>query len=364
MDSPPRPSKNKKRKTPSPVSPPALTSPALPIPTAQATRRRLQLPTADAPRRSARRDPAQVAALAAERASAEAAKRRDADARSVAVDARRECARVRRLPPVVFDAGGAPADPSKAPAGLACWPLAPGDLEELRRVHDHVKRSIDTPIPWAGGSDERDTRWRGYGLLGDGRTRLRRAIRFHSFETAGAAKRVEESDRNWASCVDYAPDAAAAAALARVAAAAARALPRPYDAEATYGNLVAVQPNVHAGARHLPCHLDWPRNDGFGVVIVTVAVKCAATVLLRDDGDDGAPPREWRVEVPEGHCYALSGDARNVCVHGLFCDDGNRESMNLRFGLHTQKRAKDEIYARWCTGDDAACGPNGPKYGP
>ena len=195
MDSPP-PARSKKRKTPSPVSPPALTSPALPIPTAQATRRRLQLPAADAPRRSARRDPAQVAALAAERASAEAAKRRDADARSVAVDARRECARVRRLPPVAFDAGGAPADPSKAPAGLACWPLAPGDLEELRRVHDHVKRSIDTPIPWAGGSDERDTRWRGYGLLGDGRTRLRRAIRFHSFETAGAAKRgaAQESD--------------------------------------------------------------------------------------------------------------------------------------------------------------------------
>ena len=72
---------------------------------------------------------------------------------------------------------------------------------------------------------------------------------------------------------------------------------------------------AQAGARHLPCHLDWPRNDGFGVVIVTVAVKCAATVLLRDDGDDGAPPREWRVEVPEGHCYALSGDARKSERH-------------------------------------------------
>ena len=35
--------------------------------------------------------------------------------------------------------------------------------------------------------------------------------------------------------------------------------------------LVAAQPNLHNGARHLPPHLDFPLHDGFGVVIVTVA---------------------------------------------------------------------------------------------
>ena len=58
----------------------------------------------------------------------------------------------------------------------------------------------------------------------------------------------------------------------------------------------------------------------------------------------------------------LSGAARNSCTHAVVCERGvdDRESLNLRFGLHTQGRAEREIYARWCGGPDAPCGPTGP----
>ena len=53
-----------------------------------------------------------------------------------------------------------------------------------------------------------------------------------------------------------------------------------------------------------------------------------------------------------GDCYVLSGDARNVCDHGVLCGssrrsagaDEPRESMNLRFGLHTPAFANKEVY--------------------
>lgn len=45
--------------------------------------------------------------------------------------------------------------------------------------------------------------------------------------------------------------------------------------------------------------------------------------------------------------YALSGDARNVCLHGVLADDASaaRESLNLRFGLHCE--AQGEALSAW-----------------
>mgnify|MGYP007096130241 CR=1 FL=1 len=56
----------------------------------------------------------------------------------------------------------------------------------------------------------------------------------------------------------------------------------------------------------------------------------------------------------------LSGDARNVCDHGVLClaSEGrrsqdfrseSRESLNLRFGLHTPAFAYKEIYKQFDT---------------
>ena len=93
-------------------------------------------------------------------------------------------------------------------------------------------------------------------------------------------------------------------------------------------------------------------------MIATLAVKRAGCVVLRD-----AAARAWRFELPERHVYVLSGDARNACTHGVVCAPGvdDRESLNLRFGLHTQQLAKDEIYAGCAREPDPACGPDGPE---
>ena len=61
----------------------------------------------------------------------------------------------------------------------------------------------------------------------------------------------------------------------------------------------------------------------------------------------------WTFSLNVGDCYILSGDARNVCDHGVLCVGGGRrshkvdaarESLNLRFGLHSPQFADQEVY--------------------
>ena len=83
------------------------------------------------------------------------------------------------------------------------------------------------------------------------------------------------------------------------------------------------------------------------MVIVTVAMRRDAHVLLRDDETDA--PAKASFPLTQGSAYCLSGPARNTCAHGVLCDEGveDRESLNLRWGLHTQRRADEEIYQHW-----------------
>ena len=296
-----------------------------------------------APRRSARNDPAQRARVARERAAAQ--DRRERDALDKALEA--EAKRIRRLPEVAFDATGTAARPE----GLARWRLAAADVEALRGAQDAIASQIQR-MPWAGGSDDGDRRWRGYGLPPGARRRLGAWMgdRFHSFETP-LELRAAEAERNWRSCADFALTEAVEGAVRRCAEAAAKALPAHAN-ELAPANLVALQPNAHAGNRHLPRHLDWPRHDGFGVVIVTVAVRGAGTVVLEDR--DGSIVR---FDLPEGHAYCLAGAARHAWLHGVVGSDPERESLNLRFGLHSYARARAEVYEKWV---DAACDAEGP----
>ena len=62
---------------------------------------------------------------------------------------------------------------------------------------------------------------------------------------------------------------------------------RKYRAYVTLENLVAMQPNLHHETEHLPLHYDTPRNDGFGVVIVTVCMNGQGDIVIVDDGDKG-----------------------------------------------------------------------------
>jgi hypothetical protein len=99
-----------------------------------------------------------------------------------------------------------------------------------------------------------------------------------------------------------------------------------------YRNLIAVQPNLHRGRALLPVHLDHPSKDGFGIVIVTLAMTGSATIVLQDFTDR----RKVSMRLREGEAYMLSCNARDACVHGVLADvgDEDRESLNLRFGLH------------------------------
>ena len=58
-------------------------------------------------------------------------------------------------------------------------------------------------------------------------------------------------------------------------------------------DLIAVQPNrLHIKAPYLPLHLDFPGNDGFGVIIVvTVAIQGSGTIVVVDEGDNDDGPR-------------------------------------------------------------------------
>ena len=111
-----------------------------------------------------------------------------------------------------------------------------------------------------------------------------------------------------------------------------------------YEYLIAVQPNLHSGRALLPVHLDDPRKDGFGVIIVTVGMEGSGTILLRDAK---GIHRGVAMRLEAGDAYMLSDCARDACAHGVLADgvekttnsNGNafpseRESLNLRFGLH------------------------------
>ena len=93
--------------------------------------------------------------------------------------------------------------------------------------------------------------------------------------------------------------------------------------------------------------MDEPLHDGFGVVIVTIAVRGAAHILLRGGGGGGSgggavdDHRCFRLEAAASEAYALSGVARNACLHGVLSEQGSerRCSLNLRFGLHSSDPA-------------------------
>ena len=109
------------------------------------------------------------------------------------------------------------------------------------------------------------------------------------------------------------------------------------------------QPNLHNDAKHLPPHLDFPMHDGFGVVIVTIQMAGPQSVIALLKGADSdfdvtvekEKERCWTFSLNVGDCYILSGDARNVCDHGVLCVGGGRrshkvdaarESLNLSLG--------------------------------
>jgi len=139
-----------------------------------------------------------------------------------------------------------------------------------------------------------------------------------------------------------------------------------------YENLIAAQPNLHAGRALLPAHLDDPRKDGFGVVILTIGMKDSGTIIFRDAKGlhQGVAMR-----LHQGEAYMLADRSRDACTHGVLADyqpvciersNGDeeeeekvksqantqlpfseRESLNLRFGLHDDIIPMSMVLRHW-----------------
>ena len=106
---------------------------------------------------------------------------------------------------------------------------------------------------------------------------------------------------------------------------------------------------------------------------MTVAIRGSATILLigkGGDGDDNSYDEDqddddddkrgdstqlqeqpaWKFHLQEGEAYVLSGNARNISLHAVISDNssgGDRESLNLRFGLHSAQEAENDIRKHW-----------------
>ena len=263
-------------------------------------------------------------------------------------------------------------------------------FEDLKGIHAIVKDRVRTHemVPWAG-TDGDTKRLRAFGFLGSpALERLDRsgAVRLHAPEKTGAeALRDERANRRAICVLDPAGEPLPAGAndrRERAAAVVRKRTVRPAEVAdklcaailgsgsgngdhhpldpslLSSGSLIAYQTNLHNGAKHLGAHLDAPLHEGFGKVIVTVAVRGSATILLigkGTGGDDEGEQPAWRFRVEEGEAYVLSGNARNACLHAVLADDGgtggggggHRESLNLRFGIHTVEEAERDIKRHW-----------------
>jgi len=286
----------------------------------------------------------------------------------------------------------------------------PDLFHDLSRIHSIVKQKIHLKymVPWAGvGGDS--TRLRAFGFLGKrALTRLDRGsdVRLHAPEKEGQEALQDERANRRAICVLHktrelvvgvddqrqsttkdkdneisrtAPQTVNPTLVAdRLC---ATILTNKNNGDTNHyldsnmlcsKELIAYQTNLHNGAKHLAAHLDAPLHEGFGKIIVTVAMKGSATILLIGKGDDEDDDEDedeehtqdnnddksdqqlqpaWKFHLQEGEAYVLSRNARNMCLHAVVANDdangGDRESLNLRFGLHTIKEAENDIKRHW-----------------
>ena len=272
--------------------------------------------------------------------------------------------------PVVFQENGSPSPPFVPVLdGLWHFRLPDSLMTKFIEIHNHIVQSIgrNSLVPWAGvGADAQ--RKRGFGLMGpNAYEKLRQQVTLHAMEKTGKDACLDEQ-ANWkATCI------LKGTMLDKARTAAQELIDGLRDndhknfdignginkgvllpADLSVDQLIAYQPNLHLGARHLAAHLDWPLHEGFGKVIVTIAIRESATILILDGATE--EQTSYKFKLSPGEAYILSGRVRNECLHAVLAEEGSstpsssRESLNLRFGIHTTKEAHEQVTRHWPEG--------------
>jgi hypothetical protein len=276
---------------------------------------------------------------------------------------------VERAKPLKFVGGRAPSDHTCSGAGFCS--LDPQIFAPLQQLHANIVAALRRGKllqSWEGKG--KDVRERGFAFLPPtmipvwDRARLEKGgLRFGAAQKEGQDF-LNDEEANWKSSFHLFPRDVSSEARTALHQLIELVKVRVDDKNKDYvslENLIALQPNLHNDAKHLPPHLDFPMHDGFGVVIVTIQMAGPQSVIALLKGADSdfdittekEKERCWTFSLNVGDCYILSGDARNVCDHGVLCVGGGRrshkvdaarESLNLRFGLHTPAFADEEVY--------------------
>ena len=197
--------------------------------------------------------------------------------------------------------------PIPLPLGCGIKEISTTDLAALRSLCDHVVGNFRAMVPWGEGWD--DVKVRGYALLPKNisrwwsvKTILSTGIRMESsadeencFSAGKQRKKRNKHNYTIKNAFTQMNLTKSQESAVRSVVQAAESIVRSQHSHlqtcelecVTLDNLVAIQPNVHNGDPVLPLHMDEPRNDGFGIVIATLALwGCGDVVLL----DDGEPP--------------------------------------------------------------------------
>lgn len=197
------------------------------------------------------------------------------------------------------------ADRSSFPIGCGVAEITEAQLEAMRELCENIVEKLHDMVPWGDGWV--DKKQRGYGLVPehskwkDTGSIVKQGILMHdvdsSFSSVKKVKRAARDKHNFTikkSFTDVELNPEQLEALHAIIELVKGILHAPQNAphlqqyelnSVDLSELVAIQPNIHNGDDYLPLHLDNPRHDGFGVVIVTLALWGSGDVVLVDDGD-------------------------------------------------------------------------------
>ena len=161
----------------------------------------------------------------------------------------------------------------------ACWRCRAPMLRCSSRFTAPSAKSCGSLTGW-GGREDTSGRSAATAICRARELAARRRATLASMKEYSGAQAIADADAAASVMLDTADlPSDFEGALARLLEALRASLPARFAPVLQPDQLVAAQPNVHGGLRFY--HLDEPLHDGFGVIIVTVAVAGGGRILLQ-----------------------------------------------------------------------------------